>query len=303
MPNDFNIADGPGVPDGSAKTNQTGQLILGDDGTSLQTVQVTTAGILKVDGSAVTQPVSAVSLPLPSGASTDRTTAAGPYAVRLSDGTNFYNTNSASQLPAALVGGRLDVNIGAGAVSVSGATQNPMYRAVFKPTGTAIGLSNTFTANTGKQYATLFHTVGSTKTVKIRGIWFQFVDNSSNNNLMRVEVLRLTATTAPATGNPVITAALANTGDASHEVSCLALPTTQGSEGSYFITTAHSVANGGGAQSPDLFATQPIYTWENGREAKPITLRAGVAEGIAIRIFSQGGSTITAEITVEFTEE
>lgn len=47
MANDFNIADGPGTPDGADRTNRQGQLILGDDGTNLQTIQVTAAGILK----------------------------------------------------------------------------------------------------------------------------------------------------------------------------------------------------------------------------------------------------------------
>jgi uncharacterized membrane protein len=39
--------------------------------------------------------------------------ATAPWATRLSDGTAFYKTNSDTQLPAALVGGRLDNNIGA----------------------------------------------------------------------------------------------------------------------------------------------------------------------------------------------
>ncbi|HEV8670945.1 MAG TPA: hypothetical protein VGS01_09455, partial [Candidatus Limnocylindria bacterium] len=60
-----------------------------------------------------TQPISAVSLPLPTGAATDRTTAAGPFSVRLSDGAAFYDATKTGQLPAALVGGRLDANIGA----------------------------------------------------------------------------------------------------------------------------------------------------------------------------------------------
>lgn len=44
---------------------------------------------------------------------TDRTTAAAPFAVRLTDGSAFYVAPAGSQLPAALVGGRLDTNIGA----------------------------------------------------------------------------------------------------------------------------------------------------------------------------------------------
>lgn len=39
--------------------------------------------------------------------------AAGPWAVRLSDGAAFYVGAKEAQLPAALVGGRLDVNLGA----------------------------------------------------------------------------------------------------------------------------------------------------------------------------------------------
>lgn len=39
--------------------------------------------------------------------------ATSPWSNRLSDGTAFYNTNTAGQLPTALVGGRLDVNNGA----------------------------------------------------------------------------------------------------------------------------------------------------------------------------------------------
>lgn len=85
-----------------------------------------------VDGSGVTQPISAASLPLPAGAATsalqlpdghnvtvDNATitvdapVATPVAVRLSDGTTFYDGTKTGQLPAALVGGRLDIVVGA----------------------------------------------------------------------------------------------------------------------------------------------------------------------------------------------
>ena len=42
---------------------------------------------------------------------TDRTTAASPFSNRLSDGAAFYDAAKTGQLPAALVGGRLDVNV------------------------------------------------------------------------------------------------------------------------------------------------------------------------------------------------
>lgn len=44
---------------------------------------------------------------------TDRTTAAAPFAQRLSDGSAFYDAAKTGQLPAALVGARLDINNGA----------------------------------------------------------------------------------------------------------------------------------------------------------------------------------------------
>jgi len=44
---------------------------------------------------------------------TDRTTAGAPFSFRLSDGTAFYDAAKTGQLPAALVGGRLDTNNGA----------------------------------------------------------------------------------------------------------------------------------------------------------------------------------------------
>lgn len=59
-----------------------------------------------------TQPVSVASLPLPTNAATDRSTAAEPFSARLSDGAAFYNAPTAAQLPSALVSGRLDVNAG-----------------------------------------------------------------------------------------------------------------------------------------------------------------------------------------------
>jgi hypothetical protein len=51
-----------------------------------------------------TQPVSASSLPLPTGAATDRATAAAPFSMRLTDGSAFYDGTKTGQLPAALDG-------------------------------------------------------------------------------------------------------------------------------------------------------------------------------------------------------
>lgn len=111
-------------------TRVSGTVAVGDGGGSL-----TVDGTVTVQDGGGSLTVDAASLPLPTGAATettlagiktgtdkipaspatDRAAANAPFSTRLSDGTNFYQTNTAAQLPSALVGGRLDVNIGASA--------------------------------------------------------------------------------------------------------------------------------------------------------------------------------------------
>jgi hypothetical protein len=90
-PDGSNISGGSGgggagtqYADGTVRGTATGTLMMVDDGTNIQSAAGTAGGLLKVDlsgtsanstaiktdGSAVTQPVSAASLPLPSGAAT-----------------------------------------------------------------------------------------------------------------------------------------------------------------------------------------------------------------------------------------
>lgn len=141
------IRAGIAVPSG-----QPGFMALGSDGTNTRYLKVSNTGVLIVDGSAVTQPVSgtfwqatqpvsAASLPLPSGAATEATlatllTLAGfqaripvngqavmaasiPVAIASNQSVLPINDNAGSltvdspQLPAALVGSRLDTNVGA----------------------------------------------------------------------------------------------------------------------------------------------------------------------------------------------
>lgn len=69
------------------------------------------AVVIASDQSAVA--ISAASLPLPASAAQEHATAASPHSVRLSTGAAFYDAPTGAQLPAALVGARLDVNAGA----------------------------------------------------------------------------------------------------------------------------------------------------------------------------------------------
>ena len=98
-----------------------------------------TSNRLRVDGSGVTQPVSAASLPLPSGASTEatlagvktgtdkiptspaqeHTTAGSPHSVRLTDGTAYIGT-TASRLHVDDGGSSLSVDDNGGSLTVDG---------------------------------------------------------------------------------------------------------------------------------------------------------------------------------------
>lgn len=80
---------------GSAVPSQATQ-IGGSDGTNLRAVKVSSSGVVSVDGSASTQPISAASLPLPSGAATSalqstiNTTLGSPFQAGGSIGNSSF---------------------------------------------------------------------------------------------------------------------------------------------------------------------------------------------------------------------
>lgn len=118
-------------PGSAIPANSTGLLQIGTDGSTARviltdssghpiivgagTAGAASGGVVSVQGTAsgTALPISAAALPLPTGAAQEHTTAASPNAVRLSDGASFYDAAKTGQLPSALVGGRLDENVGA----------------------------------------------------------------------------------------------------------------------------------------------------------------------------------------------
>lgn len=123
------LLDQAGVPldlqSGTATpAGQSGLIAMGSDGSNIRFLLVDASGrpimvgagvagtpaggVASVQGVAggTALPVSSTTLAL------DRTTAAAPASVELSDGAAFYVGAKTGQLPAALVGGRLDDNIG-----------------------------------------------------------------------------------------------------------------------------------------------------------------------------------------------
>lgn len=149
----------------SAQTVHQEEIAIGDGTTNGRICAVTVANALKVDNSAVVQPVSdnggaitvdALDLDIRNLATgqdkvdvrlrnaadsafiepaTEKLTAAVPESVRLSDGAAFYDAVKTGQLPAALVGGRLSVDASGVAVPV---TDNAGSLTVDAPVGTPL---------------------------------------------------------------------------------------------------------------------------------------------------------------------
>jgi len=83
----------------------------------------------------------------------DRTTAGAPFSVRLTDGSAFYAAPTTGQFPSALVGGRLDTNIGtwlgSTAPTVGSKTSANSIPVVVASDQGAVPVSGTVTANIG----------------------------------------------------------------------------------------------------------------------------------------------------------
>ena len=74
-------AANPSVSDTGAAVPAQATMVGGSDGTNLRALKVSVTGMASVDGSGVTQPISAVALPLPTGAASETTLAAVLAAV------------------------------------------------------------------------------------------------------------------------------------------------------------------------------------------------------------------------------
>jgi len=183
----------------------------------------------------------------------------------------------------------------------------PTYRANCSTAARPYRLGNVFTANTRKQFATIHHAAASTKTVKLRHCWVAVVTNSVASNLV-FDLVRIT--TAPVTGNPAITPGKMDTSDAAAEATVLALPTTAATETDVLsrvdwllgVTGAATTVN----PAPPLTYVDlcnPPTPGALDDEARPMTIRAGVLEGLAVTVDADAATTMSAFILMEFTEE
>lgn len=186
------------------------------------------------------------------------------------------------------------------------------YRAVYRlAVNNAISsLTTTLTANTDKELATIYHAVGATKEVQLRKV-VVYLSQSTVASDLNIELREISATTAPATGNPAITPRALNSADAAAEATCLALPTTAGSEAAVNSPIAsqelHLGAASTGATATPLASPTAIVLWDSSQvdnDVKNPTMKAATAIGYGVWIRATGVSDVVrAVVEITFTEE
>lgn len=184
------------------------------------------------------------------------------------------------------------------------------YSSVFAGSASSFGgtagptaLSATFAAAGRKQYATIYHTVGSQKELRLREVLVAVAASSAAVQI-DADVVQLNAATAPA-GGTQITPVSTDPTDPAGEAVCRALPSTPGSELGVFGKTNWNIGvTGAGATAPPPgpigWVTLYAATID---EQKPVMLPAGVAGGFAVVLQSSGPATIQAYAMFVFTEE
>lgn len=175
------------------------------------------------------------------------------------------------------------------------AVQLATYKLTMKPSAAAL------TANTLSLRCSLHHLATSTKTVRIRRIEVTGL-MTAVAEASQIEVHRVTAApigTAVIAGTYTVAGSYVptNPADPNPEATALNSLTTATSIGLLthgFLTTGGAALHGGG---------ETIYDYDADSQMKPITLRAGVLEGIAIGILASAAVTPTLTVEITFTEE
>lgn len=326
--------------------NRAQVLVIEDDAVRGRRASVTAASALKVDGSAATQPVSGtVTANAGTGTFATQDTSSLVDNASFTDGTSrvipagytFDETAGAALSENDIAAARIDAKraqvgviedgtsrgtrLAVKAASTAPLASDPAavvalspnsfhrlatYAAVYRLGSRPYALSNAFTANTRKQYATLHHTAGATRTVRIRRVQLA-VESSSVAAIVVADLLFITS--APATGNPAITPTPLNRGDAAAEAVALALPTTAGTENAPVSSVECNLGVTGAASTanpPPAVAWIDLYDSDgiSGDDAaKALTLRAGQLEGVAVVLDCSAASTVKGFVRIVFTEE
>jgi hypothetical protein len=296
-------------------------VVVGDPTTAANVAAVSAAGAVKVDGSAVTQPVSlGAAVTIGAGASTIGTVLnVGDVDHDAVNTLKVVQTGGHASYPAAPTGVSADGDRVRQWQDRSGAQiirKRPvaMYSAVYRlanATAAARPLSTgALTANTNKQIATIYHTATSTKRVQVKYVAVTLHSIGAVAGTIEFEIVTLSATTAPATGAPTITPAKNDQADAAAEAACLALPGTQGSVvnadqplGDPYIASQGISGAGSTASPPPSPSKAVLWDSRDAGDGKDLIMRAGTAEGYAVIVRSNAASTVLAIATIFFTEE
>jgi len=188
------------------------------------------------------------------------------------------------------------------------------YTAVFRLGEAAARLDQTFThtANTNKQWATLHHTAGATKEVRLLSciVWVTAATTVAPQGI--IELRQLTAATAPATGNPAITPTPHRRGGTAAEAVALYLPTTAGTEanvnsplGMHIFDDAVSVATAA-FQHPQNYTRGGITLYDaslEDDEMMPPVLPVATLDGWAVVARFVGATVARITVVMKFTEE
>ena len=174
-------------------------------------------------------------------------------------------------------------------------------------------LAFTFVANTDKQLATVYHANTATKRVTIRRVWVQILKTGAVAGELQLELRQLSATTAPATGNPAITPGKRDSALAAAEATALALPGTAGSEVAAnspiaswignLVASMHTVFTTGTVVPSDL-GTIVLYDEASADDEEiACIMRVGIAEGWAVVGRSTAAIPLNFIVRIVFTEE
>src|SRR4029077_3755358 len=166
------------------------------------------------------------------------------------------------------------------------------YQAVFRLASRPYGLSKA-TGGAGRfQFATIYHTSAAVRDVHIRRVQVA-VESSSAAAIVWADWVKLTSATTPATGNPAIPPPPISNLVGAAEVTCLALPTTGGTEGAVLEVVEWNLGVTGAASTvnpPPPLTYVDIYNHLNDPEAEVATIRKGFSEGYAVVIDANASS-------------
>jgi hypothetical protein len=286
----FNVNNSPTVNQGTANTAANAWPTKLTDGTN--TATVTASNALKVDGSAVTQPVSlATNTPTLQASSakigvvtTDQTT----------HGTTDLVAADITKIGGSALAGKAVPSGGTGQTAIpvySNAVQLATYTIVADSIATGA-----LTANTRKDVLSIEHIAGATKTVKIRRIQVGGFQTTALVGTVYCKIFRGTAATSAGTGQ---TPTPTNPGTAAAEMVAKTLPTITAAT----LVYTNSVGFISAATAQTGFPMIAVYDWQEEGETQPLQLRAANLDTLVIAIYSNVAHNLTLQISVIATEE